>query len=115
MATYTMQILLSNGQTLNAYFGANQAVGTYLPVDLSGPAAATSPQDFEVASRASIVDVVTDQTSGMVEFISKGQPTGRFLNTDARYANSITNRRPPVVTLVPGRRYRLKMAVAGAA
>ena len=37
MATYSMQILLSNGQTINAYFGPNQAVGTYLPVDLSGP------------------------------------------------------------------------------
>lgn len=115
MATYTMQILLSNGQTIHAYFGAAQAVGTYLPCDLSGPASATSPQDFEVQSGARIVDIVTDQTAGMVEFISKGQPTGRFLNTDARYAASISNRRVPNIALVPGRRYRLKMVVAGAA
>lgn len=128
---YTTNVTLSNGQNLQIYQAANQAAGTYCPVELNGAVASTSPQDFEVKSPCCVQDIVTPQTSGIIEIISgNGVGNGVSINLDARFVASnpnrqaslpgqglianLVNQRIPGV-LVPGKRYRIYQKTAGAA
>ena len=112
---YSGRLKLANGQMVHIYFAASVAAGTYLPVDTVQPASSTSPQDFEVSSNTSILDFTTDETAGEFEFVSGGQPTGRFVETTATHAASNSGRPLIPIQLRAGVKYRLKQVVAGAA
>lgn len=115
---YTGYLQFSNGQTLQVHFAANVAIGTYLPVEINGAVASTSPTDFEVASPCRIVDFTTDETAGLMNVISSGTATTVNIPTTAKYAVTANGRISSLPTnriFVPGRRYRLQMKVAGAA
>ena len=119
MATYTGQLRLSNGQIVTCCFASSVAVGVYLPVDTNGAAGTASPTFFWVASQCDLVDLTTDETAGLAEFISDGRRTGKMITTTATYAATNagrpTGREAYGVTFVPGRNYQLIMNVAGAA
>lgn len=118
MATYTGYLQFSNGQTLQMHFATSVAIGTYLPVEINGAVAATSPTDFEVASPTRIVDFTTDQTAGLMNIVSAGAPSTINIPTTAKYATSAVGRQSSLPTnrvFVPGKRYRIQMKVAGAA
>lgn len=115
---YTGYIQFSNGQTLQIYFAANAAIGSYLPAEINGAVASTSPTDFEVASPCRIIDFTTDETAGLMNVISSGSPTNINIPTTAKYAVTVVGRAaslPVNRVFVPGKRYRLQMKVAGAA
>lgn len=111
---------LSNGQSLRVYQAANQAAGTYLPVEINGEVSSTSPTDFEVKDECYVQDIITPQTQGIVEIIGGGVPSGITFLLDASFTASQPNRaaalpRPGTYKMVPGRRYRLSQKTAGAA
>jgi hypothetical protein len=110
---YNAKLLLSNGQRLDVYCAATQAVGVYSPVDVAAPAVATSPQQFEVASNCDIIGWKCDplQLLGQFEIMSGGRPTGIFLDTTAEFSNNnaanVTDGKKFNVALRAGITYRL--------
>lgn len=117
---YTTTMRLSNGQVLRVYQAANQAAGTYCPVEINGEVASTSPIDFEVKSPCFIQDIVSPQTSGIVEIYGGQQASGINFVLDATWVVTNPNRlaslpAPGTYTLVPNRRYRFYQKTAGAA
>lgn len=117
---YSTTFRLTNGQILRVYQAANAPVGSYANCSINGEVASTSPVDFEVKSPCQIMDIVTPQTSGIIEIEGGGVASGIKILLDATYTTANYNRQaslPPrdSYTLVPGRRYRLYQVTAGAA
>lgn len=114
---YVGSIYFLNGRRISVYQAANAAVGSYLPCETAGVATSTSSYEFSVPQGEvwQITDFTTGNTAGEFEVIVDGQPSGRYIPTDASRAPAAANRPPISVTLVPGKRYKLRETVAGAA
>lgn len=119
MATYTGYFHFSDGSIMQVHFASSVAVGTLLPCEINGAVSPTlSPTSFKVQRPVRIVDFVTDQTAGMIRFVSENKDTDKLIQTTAMYVN--TNQARPLAAIrkwvfVPGRTYNIKMVVAGAA
>lgn len=115
MATYTVYAKFSNGQVLQAHCATSVAVGTYLPVELNGPVAATSEKSFKFKENVTLVDLYTDQTSGQVEIVADDDPTGKHWLLNASIAATNTARVTVPLQFRGGVQYKLLVRAAGAA
>jgi hypothetical protein len=114
---YIGVLSFTNGRQLSIYQAANVAVGTPLPVEVSGQASTSSDTFFMVPAGEvwTVLDFVTGNLSGQVQVYKENLPSGKFFSTDATRAATASNRPMIPLTFVPGVRYRLVESVQGAA
>lgn len=120
MTTYTAKINLvhPNGRpykTLSAFFDASHAVGAYVKFDENQIATTTSGTEFIPEVNCMIKDITTDQTAGVSEIESNGRKTGYWL-TWAEHSPTNAGRNLNLnAPLSGGKKYKMRMLVAGAA
>lgn len=107
--SYKLTMKLSSGKVLTGYIAASLAVGKYINVEQNGIATVDSPQDFIAAGNDTILDIYTNAPSGSFEFISQGQSTNCIFDVTVHQANTTASRPAPMIGLVAGRQYRLKV------
>lgn len=118
MAAATYSIILSNGQTINVYQAANQAVNTNPVVNLIGAASATTTTtDFSVMSLACVADIIVDGnlTAGGIEVynVTTGTRTSLGWSNLATFTSANTTRNPARICFRPGYVYRFIQTIAG--
>lgn len=117
---YYSVIKSTDGRVLNVYHAASVAVGIYLPVEMNGAVASTSPTSFTIrpGENFTIDDVVSsviDATPAhQVEIVKDDDPKARFFIFNAALATTNTARKVQRLTLTPGV-YKLLTRVAGPA
>ena len=115
MAATNQTLFFSNGQTLDIYFTAGQAVNSNVRCSLTGAATATSPFTFSVLTPCSIKDIINPASAvlGEYEFVHNGVRTGKKITTDARWLSTLANRDiyVPRYRFVPGVTYSLIQTV----
>lgn len=115
---YYTTLKSTDGRVLNVYHAANQAVGTYLPVEMNGGVVSTSEKSFTINQPFTIDDWYTTVVDGtpnhQVEIVKNDNPTGRFLIPSAAMAATNNARKVQRVTLSPGV-YKLLTRVVGPA
>jgi len=103
----------SGGQApgISVYLAGDDAIGKFVPMDVSAIATATSPAELRVPATCTLIDFVCEvdaSLSGVLEWYANGMPTGVRVALAAHQATN--NGRPALRTVFrAGVIYRLKV------